>query len=97
MRIPVRTPTPAQSAPASGILPRNPSLSGLVSSCTPYGHLGVLVPSGDKSHTWQSQLDPRARLARQGAVTCLVILCRPHIKFTREELPSFSRIKVQEG
>lgn len=64
MHIPVCTPIPSQSAPASGILPRNPSLSGLVSSCTPYGHLGALVPSGDKSHTWQLQLDPWAHLAR---------------------------------
>lgn len=40
---------------------------------------------------------PGAHLARQGAVTYLVILCHPHVKFTREELSPFSRTKAQAG
>lgn len=64
-------PTPSQSALASTILPRKPGLSGTVFSSNPRGHLGALVPSGDKSHTWQRQLDPQGTSDRQGAVSCL--------------------------
>lgn len=56
---PTYIPTPSQSAHTSGILSRNPGLSSMVSCRNLHGPFGALVPSGDKSHTWQLQLDPQ--------------------------------------